>query len=87
MWLMHSLRMYFTSWRPSAVRPDMPMPMWESMGKSFFWWEERSLAARFKLASTTPRLLWDERVAQRTARVRERKEESGNGTGSLWHAR
>jgi hypothetical protein len=65
----------------------MPMPMWESMGKSFFWWEERSLAARFKLASTTPRLLWDERVAQRAARVRERKEESGDGTGGLWHAR
>jgi hypothetical protein len=69
------------------VRPDMPMPMWESMGKSFSWWEERSLAARFKLASTTPRLLWEERVAQRTARVRERNGEGGGGRGSLRRAR
>jgi hypothetical protein len=54
---------YFIKLLPSAVSPDMAMPMWSSILCSFFWKEASSLGDRFRPASTTCVLLRSPRQA------------------------
>lgn len=44
--------MYRQRMRPSAVRPEMAMPMWSSILKTLRWYEESSEGARFNVAMT-----------------------------------
>lgn len=53
LWLMHSLRMYLHSERPSPVRPAIAMPMWSSILNTLRWKEDSSDCERFSVASTT----------------------------------
>ena len=49
---MHSALIHLEMERASAVRPAMEIPTWSSMGRIFFWWEERSLEALLRATST-----------------------------------
>ena len=49
---MHSALIHLEMERASAVRPAMEMPTWSSMGRIFFWWDERSLEALFRATNT-----------------------------------
>ena len=48
----HSALIHLEMERASAVRPAIEMPTWSSMGRIFFWCEERSLEALLRATST-----------------------------------
>jgi hypothetical protein len=53
LWEIQSLRKALVAAVPSAVNPDIAIPTLSSILKSFFFEDDSSEAARFKVASTT----------------------------------
>ena len=53
LWFRHSLRMYLQSTLPSAVNPEIAIPIWSSTLNTLRWKEDNSDSDRFSVARTT----------------------------------